>query len=169
MNEVPEKGRDTTGQGRAIGPNRRELPEGCSVPGPSPSVRKIVSTVHARRWRSLIGSEKPCVPPQSTFRDDAGLQAADGLDSPRGPFDRTERPTAAHAERGGGAVRAEAGACPPTRPGSGGRGERAANPSGGAARSGRRSGTAASTVAAASPEHAERGGRVEDVERGRCV
>jgi hypothetical protein len=34
VNEVPEKGRDTTGKGRATDPCPEELPEGCSVPGP---------------------------------------------------------------------------------------------------------------------------------------
>ncbi len=60
-------------------------------------------------------------------------------------------------EAGGGAVRAEAGACPPTRPGSAGRGGGPPNPSGGGGPPGRRPGTAASTVAAATFENAVRG------------
>jgi hypothetical protein len=43
MCEVPGKGRDTTGQGRAIGPNRRNSLEGCSVLGLSTALAKCVS------------------------------------------------------------------------------------------------------------------------------
>jgi hypothetical protein len=43
VNDVPEKGRDTTDRGRAIDPNRMELPGRCSVPGPFSAIAKCVS------------------------------------------------------------------------------------------------------------------------------
>lgn len=40
MNEATEKGRGTTGQGRTSDPEPEELPEGCSVHGPSHRITK---------------------------------------------------------------------------------------------------------------------------------
>jgi len=54
MNEVPEKGRDTTVWGSATDPKLMELPGRCSVPGPSLPDPKYLTENGSRlvSWRS---------------------------------------------------------------------------------------------------------------------
>jgi hypothetical protein len=91
MNDVPDEGRDTTGQGRARGPNRNRTPwETCSVPRPSSCVAKSVSLVPCTAGTECKGGEK------RSLRGRGFTTSGRGLDLGRGPSDPGRGPEAAH-------------------------------------------------------------------------
>jgi hypothetical protein len=101
VNGVPEKGRDTTGQGRASGPGPKELCGTGSVLGPSPP-NAVILTENASRLVKRTAARE-CEPPKSDAASARSPPSNLSNQDPNGPdIPPAKARERSEQERGGG-------------------------------------------------------------------